>query len=176
MSTTSGYTLEPFDAASPHFDEVVHIYLEAFGGEEDAIRAFIARYANTLPDWRGYVALIGADVAGMGFGTRSLPGQWWHDRVAAEIGSGHLTLQDAWVLVDLAVRSTYRNRGIGGALLKTLLASQPCSRALLSTEVANAGARRLYEHNGWRYLHPGLVFMPGQQSFVIMGCEINSGA
>ena len=74
MSMTSGYALEPFDAAFPYFDEVVRIYLEAFGGEEDAIRAFITRYANTLPDWRGYVALIGAQVAGMGFGARSLPG------------------------------------------------------------------------------------------------------
>ncbi|HKT37396.1 MAG TPA: GNAT family N-acetyltransferase [Ktedonobacterales bacterium] len=176
MSTTSGYTLEPFDAASPYFNEVVRIYLEAFGGEEDAIRAFIAHYANTLPDWRGYVALIGADVAGMGFGTRSLPGQWWHDRVAAEIGADLPALQDAWVLVDLAVRSAYRNQGIGADLLKTLLASQPCPHALLSTEVANAGARQLYERSGWRYLHPGLVFMPGQQPFVIMGCEISSGA
>lgn len=175
MSMTRGYTLAPFDAASPYFDEVVRIYLEAFGGDEDTIRAFVTRYASTLPDWRGYLALMGADVAGMGFGTRSLPGQWWHDRVAAEIGADHPALQDAWVLVDLAVRSTNRNRGIGAALLKTLLASQPCPRALLSTEVANAGARRFYERNGWRYLHAGLVFTPGQQPFVVMGCEVNSG-
>ena len=74
MSVTRGYILEPFDASSPYFDDVVHIYLEAFGGEENAIRAFIARYATTLPDWRGYVALIGPQVVGMGFGTRSLPG------------------------------------------------------------------------------------------------------
>jgi len=56
-----------------------------------------------------------------------------------------------------------------------LLASQPYPRALLSTEVANAGAHRLYERNGWRYLLPGLVFTPGQQPFVVMGREINSG-
>src|SRR5690349_1257608 len=175
MSTASGYALEPFDAASPYLDEVARIYLEAFGSDEDAIRAFIARYANTLPDWRGYVALIGMHVAGMGFGTRSLPGQWWHDRVATEIGADHPALQDAWVLVDLAVRTAYRNRGIGGMLLETLLTNQPCPRALLSTEVADAGARRLYERNGWRYLHPGFVFTPGQQPFVVMGREISSG-
>ena len=175
MSMISGYTLEPFDASSPYFNEVVRIYVETFGGEEDAIRAFIARYASTLPDWRGYIALSGAHVAGMGFGTRSLPGQWWHDRVAAEIGAAHPALQDAWVLVDLEVRSAYQNRGIGATLLDTLLTSQPCPRALLSTEVANAGARRLYERNGWRYLHPGFVFTPGQQPFVVMGREISSG-
>jgi ribosomal protein S18 acetylase RimI-like enzyme len=79
------------------------------------------------------------------------------------------------VLVNLAIRSAYRNRAIGATLLKTLLASQPCPRAFLSTEVANAGAGGLYERNGWRYLHPGLVFTPGQQPFVVMGCEVNSG-
>lgn len=123
----------------------------------------------------GYVALIGTCVAGMGFGARSLPGQWWHDRIASEIGADHPALQDAWVLVDLAVRLAYRNQGIGGMLLETLLASQPCPRTLLSTEVANAGARRLYERTGWRYLHPGFIFTPGQQSFVVMGREISSG-
>src|SRR5690348_5041035 len=119
MSMTSGYTLEPFDTASQYFDEVVRIYLEAFGGEEDEIRAFIARYANTLPDWRDCVALIGAQVTGMGFGTQSLPGQWWPNRLAAEIGADHPALHEAWVPVELAVRSAYRNRGIGAALLKT---------------------------------------------------------
>jgi GNAT superfamily N-acetyltransferase len=78
------------------------------------------------------------------------------------------------VLVNLAICSAYRNRGIGAALLKTLLASQPCPRAPLHGG-ANAGARRRYERNGWRYLHPGLVVTPGQQPFVVMACEINSG-
>ena len=166
------YTLEPFDASSPTFDEVIRIYLEVFGGEAEGIREFIARYATTLLDWRGYVARVGARVVGMGFGTRSLPGQWWHDRVAAEVGADDQALQDAWVLVDLAVRRAYRNRGIGAAMMNTLLASQPWPRALLSTEVANAGARRLYTRNGWRLLHPGFVFISGQQPYVIMAREI----
>jgi hypothetical protein len=56
MSITSGYTLEPFDAVSPYFHEVVRIYLEAFGGEESAIRALCQRAARLsrlhCPDWR----------------------------------------------------------------------------------------------------------------------------
>ena len=170
-TTPTPFTLEPFDASSPTFDEVIRVYLEVFGGEEEGVREFISRYATTLPDWRGYVARVGERVAGMGFGTRSLPGQWWHDKVAEQIGAEHPALQDAWVLVDLAVRPAYRNRSIGAATMNALLASQPWPRALLSTEVANTGARRLYTRNGWRLLHPGFVFISGQQPYVIMARE-----
>jgi hypothetical protein len=65
-------------------------------------------YTTALLDWRGYVALFGSQVAGMGFGTRALLGQRWQDRIAAEVGADHLALQNAWVLVDLAVRLAYR--------------------------------------------------------------------
>ncbi len=75
-TTPPPFVLEPFDAALATFEEVIRIYLEVFGGEEEEIRAFITRYATTFPDWRGHVALVGEQVAGMGFGTRSLPGQW----------------------------------------------------------------------------------------------------
>lgn len=172
-TTPPPFVLEPFDAASATFEEVIRIYLEVFGGEEEEIRAFITRYATTFPDWRGYIALVGEQVAGMGFGTRSLLGQWWHDKVAAQVGAEHPALQDAWVLVDLAVRPAYQNQGIGAAIMNALLASQPCPRALLSTEVANTGARRLYTRNGWRLLHPGFVFSPGQQPYVVMAREVN---
>ena len=171
-TTPQPFVLEPFDASSATFEEVIGIYLEVFGGEQEEIRAFITRYATALPDWRGYVALVGETVAGMGFGTRSLRGQWWHDKLAAQVGVKHPALQDVWVLVDLAVRTAYQNRGIGAAIMNALLASQPCPRALLSTEVANTGARRLYTRNGWRLIHPGFAFIPGQQPYVVMAREM----
>ncbi len=62
------------------------------------------------------------------------------------------------------------------ALMETLLAAQPCPRALLSTEVNNAGARRLYERHGWSYLHPGFAFNPGGQPYVVMRRELMRGA
>jgi ribosomal protein S18 acetylase RimI-like enzyme len=139
------------------------------------ITDFFTRYA-ALPDYHGLAALRQGALVGFGFGARSLPGQWWHDRVAAQVGMEHPALQDAWTLVDLAVAPEVRSRGIGSALMEALLAAQPCPRALLSTEVSNAGARRLYERHGWRYLHAGFAFNPGEQPYVVMRRELASAS
>jgi ribosomal protein S18 acetylase RimI-like enzyme len=76
------------------------------------------------------------------------------------------------MLVELAVLDDYRGLGIGTALHDTLLASQPYRRALLSTEVSNADARRLYERLGWQYLHPGFIFSDGGPAYTIMHKEL----
>lgn len=162
------YTLAPFTGDSPYLEGAVWIYTETWPDNPDEIHSFISRYA-TYSDFRGQVALVNGKVIGMGFGVRSLPGNWWHDRVAAQLGADHPALQDAWVLVELAVLEVYRGEGIGTALHKALLQSQPCSRALLSTEVKNTGARRFYERSGWYYLHPGFKFREDDEEFVIMG-------
>lgn len=43
---------------------------------------------------------------------------------------------------------------------------------MLSIQVENTGARRLYEHRGWRYLHSGFVFREGQPPHVVMAKEL----
>ncbi len=166
------YTLTSFTADSPALDDAVRLYVAQWLDPWDSIHAFITRYAG-LPDFQGRIARLADGTAiGMGFGVRSLPDNWWHKRVAAEVGATHPALQDAWVLVSLVVDAAYRGQGIASALLETLLREQPCPRALLSTEVDNAGARRLYERHGWTYLHPGFVFTPGKPAFVVMRREL----
>lgn len=176
----TGYHFAPLQPGTLGFDEAVRRYLAIWPGEEQSIAEFFARYAS-LPGYHGLVALradranrAGGATVGHGFGVRSLAGNWWHDKVAAQVGAEHPALQDAWVLVNLAVSPEARGQGIGGALVEALLAAQPCPRALLSTEVSNATARRLYERHGWRYLHPGFAFAPGDQPFVVMARELAS--
>jgi len=164
----SSLTLEPFTIESVLMDKVVDARVQIFEGERQQIYDFITRYATVYPDFYGLAALIDGHVIGMGFGTRFVAGNWWCDKVAAQVGAAHPALQDAWVLVELGVLESYRGKGIGSMLLTRLLELQPCAHALLSTQVANTGARRLYERYGWQYLDPGFVFTEGQEPYVIM--------
>ena len=159
--------IEPFDLGSRTFEDAVSVYRAVFGGDWNGGYLFMVRYAQ-YPDFHGRVALDGTRVIGMGFGARSAPGQWWHDRVATEVGPDHPALQTAWVLVELGVLEGYRGQGIGGRLHDTLLAAQPLPRVLLSTQVDNLGARRFYTRRGWQLLHPGFTFLPGSPPYLVM--------
>lgn len=170
-----GYTFAPLHPGSPYFADAVRLYLATWpddpGGGVWGITDFFTRYAR-LPDYLGLVALHAGALVGFGFGARSESGAWWHDRVAEHVGADHPALQDAWGLVDLAVAPEHRGRGIGSALMETLLAAQPCPRALLSTEVTNTGAQRLYLRYGWSVLHPGFAFNPGDKPYMVMRREL----
>jgi len=167
--------VSPFAPGSPYFEGALQVYVHTWPRDMDDARDFFLRHAR-YPDYRGFVALLDEQVVGMGFGTRSEPGQWWHDRVAAQVGEDHPALQYAWSLTELCVRAGFRSRGVGERLHDTLLDAQPCPRVLLSTDVANAGARRFYERHGWQYLHHGFPFAPGRPLFVVMCREVGKGA
>jgi len=55
-------------------------------------------------------------------------------------------------LVDYAVRSTHRGRGIGRSLHNGLLASRPEERATLTVQPVALATKRMYEHWGWRHV------------------------
>lgn len=169
-----GVALRRFYPTDPDLRAAAHVYAETWDRPPDDAYAFITHQAR-YPDFVGFLAEEDGAPVGMGFGTRSEPGQWWHDHVGARVGEDHPALQNAWVLTELAVRPPWRRFGIGGAIHDSLLHDQPCPRVLLSTEVSNTRARRMYERRGWTYLHPGFVFSPGQPVFCIMRREMESG-
>lgn len=170
----SGITLVELTPGSQAFGEAVTIYCATWPNDAQdiqAVNAFFTRYAG-LPDYHGLVAGRAGWPVGYGFGVRSAPGNWWHDKVAGQVGSDHPALQDAWCLASLAVAAEERSKGIGSLLLARLLAAQPCPRALLSTEASNKTARRFYERRGWTTLHSGFVFKEGDPSFIVMRREL----
>ena len=167
--------LEPFGLGSRLFEDAVDVYCAVFGGEWEGSYLFMVRYAQ-YPDFHGRVALDGSQVVGMGFGARSEPGQWWHDRVASQVGLEHPALQDAWVLVELGVLADYRSQGIGGRLHDALVAVQPLPRLLLSTQVSNLDAQRFYLRRGWQVLHPGFDFVAGTPPYLVMHQTLDAAA
>ncbi|MEL6306581.1 MAG: GNAT family N-acetyltransferase [Chloroflexota bacterium] len=160
-------TLKPFDYHSPLFYEAVAIYCAVWERDEEDSTLFFRRYAR-MTDFIGYVALIGKQAVGMGFGTLSESGQWWHDKVATHVGTKHPALQEAWVLTELAVLPDYRNDGIGGILHDRVIYEQPHDNVLLSTQVENIAAQRFYHRRGWTMLHNGFPFRKGCQAYCIM--------
>ena len=114
-------------------------------------------------------------LAGFTYGYRGGPGEWWHDRVSAALDEGART---RWLspghfeYVELHVRPELQGRGIGGRLHDALLERQTASRtAVLSTQVDNERALRLYRGRGWRVVVPELDFGSGRP-FSILGRDL----
>ena len=168
VSDDSSISIESFSPASPLLEGALDAYVAVFGGEREQARDFITRYATTYPHFAGAVALDRGRVVGLGWGAQGIPGNWWYDQVTARVGHDHPALRDAWVLVELGVLPEYRGGGLGARLHDAAIAAQPLARQLLSTQVSDAGARRLYERLGWTYLHPGFAFREGEEPFVVM--------
>jgi len=157
----------PYHYRSPLLQEAVRIYTTVWERDKEDSFFFFRKFAQ-YSHFYGFVAQVDERVVGMTFGTTSLPGQWWHDKVAAQVGADHPALHHAWVLTELAVLAAYRNQQIGAMLLDHVLDVQPFPNVLLSTQASNSKAQRFYERHGWRYLHPGFAFNRGHEPYVIM--------
>ena len=111
---------------------------------------------------------------GFVYGYRGETGQWWHDRVAAALG---LEGTRRWLppghfeLTELHVRPEVRRRGIGGALHDAVLDGLDAPTSVLSTQVDNEPALKLYEGRGWQVIVPELDFGSGRP-FLVMGKDL----
>jgi GNAT superfamily N-acetyltransferase len=171
--TSAPIEIRPFEADGECLDGIARVYRQALNLDWGGEYAMLKQYAERFAGFRGRVALARGDVVGVGWGTRSVAGEWLYDRVAANAGADHPALQDAWLLVVLAVLEEYRGQGIGSRLHHDLLDAQPCPRALVSTHVENDGARRLYERHGWQYFRPECLVEAGPRRLVVLHQEID---
>jgi ribosomal protein S18 acetylase RimI-like enzyme len=114
-------------------------------------------------------------IAGFTYGYRGSAGEWWHDLVAKAMSDEQ---RARWLVprhfeyVELHVRPERQSRGLGGRLHDELLARQPESpTAVLSTQVDNERALRLYDGRGWQVVVPELDFGSGRM-FSILGRDL----
>jgi ribosomal protein S18 acetylase RimI-like enzyme len=167
MNATLGITLEVFDRQSPYLENAAEIYANVWGNSYHDTLNIFGMYPQ-MPHFHGVMAIADGFCVGFAFGTQSLMGQWWHDCVGYEVGYTHPSLQQAWVLTEIAVLGKYQHRGVGLALHNRILSIQPFANVLLSTMVSNLNARRFYERLGWHYLHRGFAFSQGEEPYAIM--------
>jgi GNAT superfamily N-acetyltransferase len=125
------------------------------------------------PGFRFLGAFTGkpAQLVGFAYVRRVLPGQWWTNAVAPSLREAGLDhwLKGSYQLVELAVHLGHQRRGIGSALLDTLLAAFDGERLLLSTSTAETPAAHLYAERGWETLLPEFSFPGVARPYRILG-------
>ncbi|GAB5491106.1 MAG: hypothetical protein Phog2KO_13210 [Phototrophicaceae bacterium] len=160
-------SLHPFEYRSPRLQDAIDMYCKVWERDKDNSTVFFRKYTR-FPDFLGYVAYVDSQAVGFVMGARSEKGQWWYDKVAKNIGKTHPALDNAWVLIELAVLADYRRHNIGTVLHNHILSKKNYPNALLSTQIDNYPARRFYEAHHWTYLHQGMLFNKGRQKYCIM--------
>jgi ribosomal protein S18 acetylase RimI-like enzyme len=168
-----------------------------------AIRALVAVYAAAMnppdrtlsgreaimdrhaanPGFRGLTALVDGRLAGFTYGFHGESGQWWHDMVAAALGTRSGTgiagdadseapcawLDDSFEIAELHVLPSSQGRGIGRSLLLSLASGRPERTAVLSTADAPTKARRLYRGVGFTDLLTDFRFSGTEPPYAVMG-------
>ncbi|MGH3950879.1 MAG: GNAT family N-acetyltransferase [Pseudonocardiaceae bacterium] len=182
MTTMSKCT---FAALSPavfrrRLPEAMSLYVDAMryppGTAEQRSPMWLA---HMLRDgWRNVAAIDPeGTLLGLAYGYRGLPGQWWHeqvrkglaDRLHARPERPSSWLDDYFELTELHVRPECQGHGIGGDLLRTLLAEVPQSRVLLSTPEGRTRAWRLYRRLGFEDVLRDYRFAGDPRPFAILG-------
>jgi ribosomal protein S18 acetylase RimI-like enzyme len=165
-------TLERVDPL-PLRDELREVHRSALGAGALSDQWVSRRLPGHVgrDDFAFLVARRRDEIEGFAYGYRGVRGQWWTDHVAEALGHD---LAAVWVdrphfeVVELHVRPSWQRRGLGTALLDTLLDAQPYAQALLSTRAGSEQARRFYAKNDWLELAP-LDFGPGYPAYLVLG-------
>lgn len=162
------YRLVTFDQHSPLLPAVLDVYEQVWGHR--GFQPQVSRHA-TYPDFKGLAALTASGkVVGYVYGTSTLPGQWWPDRIAPVIGRepAERRLYGSFCVTELGVLPEHRRHGLATRLMRALLADVPHRRVTLSTECDNLPARALYEGLGFGYLVECMRFTQGGEDYAVL--------
>jgi GNAT superfamily N-acetyltransferase len=117
-------------------------------------------------------------IIGFSYGFRGADGQWWHDVVVAALTArsgadlARAWLADSLEIAEVHVHPDYHRRGIGRSLVLGLTAGRVERTAVLSTQDANATARRLYSRLGFGDLMTGYSFPGSAVPYAVMGAVL----
>ncbi len=177
--TGTEWRLERLDAAGllARADAVFDVKAAALGEPTDPIsrrsfREVLERHV-ARDALRACAAVADADgtLVGFAYGYRGTPGEWWHDIVAGALTQAQAAewLDDAFEVVELHVLPALQSRGLGSALLTSLLDGVARRTAVLSTRTASTDARAFYAARGWVTLCPALRFSEHDEPYEILG-------
>ena len=183
MSQTVTFTELGSAEFRPSINRFIAVYKAAMDPPERMLagrESILARHA-TNPGFRALTAVLtggGAPVlAGFTYGFHGVPGQWWHDIVAAALAmssqpGGGAWLADSFEVAELHVLPAYQGYGVGRELLLRLTAGRPERSAVLSTADAESRARRLYRRVGFTDLLTGFRFSGAEPPYAVMGATL----
>lgn len=115
---------------------------------------------------------------GIGYGYRGTPSYWWDTQVRQGLThTGRPTdlLDDYFELTELHVHPSQQGKGLGGRLLRALLADRGERRVLLSTPEAPGEGNRawgLYRGLGFEDVLRNFTFRGDLRPFAVLGREL----
>ena len=183
MSQTVTFTELGAAEFRPSINRFITVYKAAMNPPERMLagrESILARHA-TNPGFRALTAVLtgrgAAVLAGFTYGFHGVPGQWWHDIVAAALAMSSPPGRSAWLadsfeVAELHVLPAYQGYGIGRELLLRLTSDRPEQTAVLSTADAESRARRLYRGVGFTDLLTGFRFSGAEPPYAVMGATL----
>ncbi len=148
-------------------------------GTPDEASRFVGQLAThaTRHDFHFIAAHEGATGPLLGFiyGYTGEPGQWFDDRIRAELTTEMAVrwLADVYEVVEFGVWPAAQGRGIGGQLHDALVSSLTNRTAILSTRQRATAAMRLYRRHGWQPLLTDYRFPSSAKPHPIIGLDLH---
>jgi GNAT superfamily N-acetyltransferase len=144
----------PSDRVGVYLDKLVELYAVVYAEppyEEgpEQVAGFRAKLPEEAarPGFAAATAVDGVDLLGAAYGWTMPAGVWWSR--ADEPGPAEVVNVDKFAVMEWIVHPRQRRRGVGAALMRSLLAGRPERWATLASDPRST-ARGIYERTGWR--------------------------
>lgn len=152
---------------------ISQLYHHVWGENPDDFLERIKRHA-TYPGFQGVVAYDTKAVVGFAYGYTSTPGQFYHGLLKKALSNTHQAgwLEDCFEFAELAVHPSVRGSGLGKRLAESLENRASNQTAILTTQITNTPARKLYELLNWKIIQQNFKPSESAEPYVIMGKKL----